>query len=462
MDQEILLDDLPTLDDKLEWGGELKRMIHRIENCPTPHVLGIHGNWGSGKTSFMRQLQYGLGGECEEDGSIKKSSSTKKRKINKSIATVWFDSWRYQHESTPIVALLQEMRRQLAVMPAVKEKFKKFSDIALRYTLDGLSDVGKAIGVEALPRGEKIQKIGDAWESRHHAQTLNTDSIRKHLHETIVSLLPGGERSRIVVFIDDLDRCNPKAAIRLLEGLKIYLNLPNCVFVIGMNESVVLDAIRDEISAPSNATPQEMHLHASHYLEKICTDVYRLPLPDDATGLFSKLLSVSVPAEYVCAFNLCVGSTICLPPNPRRLKALANQWARFSGCISFPSTVEEQKIWAARVIVAAYIHQFHRDIWERWHHNLDFWGDFLAWCNGERSFASNGAAMTPSWALALKLTTRASNAVSGGVPAWALQYPNPGDIDVFWVDELIREYRDHLRPIDFQSLLSGKQLPKKV
>ncbi len=462
MNQEILLDDLPTLEDKLEWGGELKRLIHRVENCPTPHVLGIHGNWGSGKTSFMRQLQYGLGGECEDDGSIKKGQVARKQKAKKAIATVWFDSWRYQHEPTPVVALLQEMRRQLAIMPAVKEKFLKFSEIALRYTLDGLSDVGKAIGIEALPSGEKIQKIGEAWESRHHAQALNTDSIRKHLHETIVSLLPNGERSRIVVFIDDLDRCNPKAAIRLLEGLKIYLNLPNCVFVIGMNESVVLDAIRDEISAPSNATPQEMHLHASHYLEKICTDVYRLPLPDNSTALFSKLLSASVSVEYVNAFNLCVGNTVCLPPNPRRLKALANQWARFSGCIAFPSTVEEQKIWAARVIVAAYIHQFHRDIWERWHHNLDFWGDFLAWCNGERSFAPNGAVMTPSWAQALKLTTRVSNAGAGGAPAWALQYPNPGDIDVFWVDELIREYRDHLRPIDFQGLLSGKQIVKKV
>lgn len=47
------LDDLPTLDDKLNWDSELKRLGERIQQCPTPHVLGIHGDWGSGKTSFM-------------------------------------------------------------------------------------------------------------------------------------------------------------------------------------------------------------------------------------------------------------------------------------------------------------------------------------------------------------------------------------------------------------------------
>lgn len=460
MELSVLLDDLPTLDDKLAWDCELERISNRVANCSAPHVLGIHGNWGSGKTSFMRQMQHRLGGSFDEDGSVCKGKDFKKRQANKGVVTVWFDAWRYQNELTPVVALLQEIRRQLSVMPIVKAKFLKLGEIALRYTLDGLSDVGKAIGVEAVPSGEKIQKIGEQWELQHHAQILNSDSIRKHLHETILSLLPKGNNSRIVVFIDDLDRCNPKAAFRLLEGLKIYLNIPSCVFVLGMNESVLTDAIREEISAPGNASLGELSLRASHYLEKICTDIYRLPLPPDSSALFSLLLSASVCTDYVNAFNLCVGDKICLPPNPRRLKALANQWARFSGCIKFPDTATEQGIWAARVTVAAYIHQFHRDLWERWHFDHDFWIEFLAWCNGERSFSPDGESISPPWASALKLSTRILNPHTGVLPNWSLQYPNPGDIDVLWIDELIRVYGDYLKPIDFKPLLMGKQLAK--
>lgn len=70
MPAPTLHNDLPTLDDKLDWTNELVRLSQRIQGCDTPHVLGIHGDWGSGKTSFMRQLQWRLGGEMPDDGSF--------------------------------------------------------------------------------------------------------------------------------------------------------------------------------------------------------------------------------------------------------------------------------------------------------------------------------------------------------------------------------------------------------
>jgi molybdopterin-guanine dinucleotide biosynthesis protein len=450
-----LLDDLPTLEDKLGWECELARLAQRIEKCPTPHVLGIHGNWGSGKTSFMRQLQWHLGGNIHDDGSVKKTSNYVKPTANVQIATVWFDAWRYQNEPAPVVALLHEMRRQIALLPAVIAKFKRLGSIALHYTLNSLDDVGKAIGIEGLPSADKIKALGESWEKEHHAQMLNTDSIRDHLHQTIASLLPT-KNARVVVFIDDLDRCNPKAAIRLLEGLKIYLNIPNCVFILGMNESILIDAIRDEISAPKDATADEMSLRASHYLEKICTDIYRLPLPANSAQLFMGWIPQTDQKD---ALNLAIGEKVCMPPNPRRLKALANQWERFAGCANFPAEPAAQPAWAARALVAAYIHQFHRDIWERWHFNPDFWGEFMAWSNGEISSNANGDhASAPKWASALKLTEQVTNSTDGlGPPSWARTFPNPSDIDIFWMDSLVREYRDDFRPIDFLTLLKGKQ-----
>jgi predicted KAP-like P-loop ATPase len=73
-----------------------------------PLVLGVHGDWGSGKTSFMRQVQDALAqaGHAER------------------IVTVWFEAWRYQNEPAPLVALLQEMRRSFPPFEKAKSKMR--------------------------------------------------------------------------------------------------------------------------------------------------------------------------------------------------------------------------------------------------------------------------------------------------------------------------------------------------
>lgn len=66
----VLHNDLPTTNDRLDWGGEVARIAARVKNCAVPHVLGVHGEWGSGKTSFMRQVQRALGGDFPDDASV--------------------------------------------------------------------------------------------------------------------------------------------------------------------------------------------------------------------------------------------------------------------------------------------------------------------------------------------------------------------------------------------------------
>jgi hypothetical protein len=208
-----------------------------------------------------------------------------------------------------------------------------------------------------------------------------------------------------------------------------------------MNERVLVDAIREELSAPSGTPQEELKMRASHYLEKICTDIYRLPLPRKPVDLLVHWLS---NIQHKQALQLALGNLACLPPNPRRLKAVANQWGRFASCIEFPQDHNEQKYWAVRVIIVSYIHQFHRDVWERWHYNPNFWLEIQALCNGEHMNS------VPDWAKGLKLTYQEDIENEGGVKS---AYPNPGDIENFWVGALVREYRDFLRPIDFERFL---------
>lgn len=440
--------DLPTTLDKLGWDKELTRIVARILACTPPHALGVHGDWGSGKTSFMRQIQLQLGGDAYEDGNVSAERGapldpTARTAVQNQCVTIWFDAWRYQNEPVPIVALLHEMRRQMAVLPILKEKFEKLGNVAFYTLLDNLSALGKVIGFEGMPGVDKIERRGEAWEKNHHQEILATNSLSQHLRQTIAALLPDNN-ARVVIFIDDIDRCNPKAAMRLLEGLKIYMTIPNCVFVLGMNERILIDAIREEFSANKDATQDDWKLRASHYLEKICTDIYRLPSPHKPAELLGAWLH---DTDQKQALLLAIGDVHCLPPNPRRLKALANQWSRFAGYIPFPpvAEAEEQKHWAVRLLVAASIHQFHREIWERWHFHADFWNEIQAWCNLPLAEADKA-----KWAGTLQLTYAPDVSDPSSDKS---QHVNPCDINIFWIGALIRMYSDHLKPQDFDSLL---------
>ena len=62
--------DEPTLFDKLDRETLVQEVGDTIATCQPPHVFGVHGDWGLGKTSFLQQLQWYLSGECPQQGDM--------------------------------------------------------------------------------------------------------------------------------------------------------------------------------------------------------------------------------------------------------------------------------------------------------------------------------------------------------------------------------------------------------
>ena len=65
--------------------------------------------------------------------------------------------------------------------------------------------------------------------------------------------------------------------------LKIYLNLSNCVYVLGMDQRVIERAIASQLEKTKE--PVNAAAMAKEYLEKICQDVYHLPVQGSAKRL---------------------------------------------------------------------------------------------------------------------------------------------------------------------------------
>lgn len=121
-----------------------------------------------------------------------------------------------------------------------------------------------------------------------------------------------GKEGRVVVFIDDLDRCPPDKMTEILEALKLFATTEGCVYVLGVDQEVVTQGIR--------AKYKDLPVDGARYLEKIVQLPFLLPS-----------LEVSDIESYVKSFKAGWPHDGCqdifvngLPPNPRQIKRAIN------------------------------------------------------------------------------------------------------------------------------------------
>ena len=451
--------DEPTLRDRLRRNALIAEVGEAIATCKPPQVFGVHGDWGLGKTSFLHQVRWYLTGDNPQ--ALDTINAPKKSKHGDQLLAVWFDAWRYHAEAVPVVALLQEMRAQLSQEDSKALALKRLGKVALRGALLSLDELTKKIGFHYA----KFEQAGRRWDAENLAATLPSESLRKNLQETIRLLLPAEKRgsegkSRLVVFVDDLDRCESESAYRLLEGLKVYLTLDNCVFVLGLNQRAVEGAIANRLAGglTDEDARRDAQARAASYLEKICQNVWHLPIPDAPGQLLCELVADGgdVAKYQIGWLRDVVGQRQCLPPNPRKLKGLANLVVRLLARL--PSHVEAGRDNLGReavqnLLMVAYVHQFHHDLYVRWQANPDGLYDAIGkWCRGGEP------ALDVLQALQLPVAPASGGPEDAEGEAATDQntFPDPTAANVFWIQDIVRDMSEHAGPAPYAPYLQAK------
>jgi hypothetical protein len=430
--------DEPTLFDSLNRRQTLQRIGQQIAACEPPQVFGIHGDWGAGKTSFLHQLHRYLVGDCpqqpQDARDRARSLGLDVCKEAAHVTVVWFEAWRYQHEEAPIVALLQEIRTQLPWYSKALGEGRKLGEVAVRSALLVFEDLTKKIGVQA----SKIQDAGERWEKENLATVLPSHMIRQHLEHALDALLgkpkKGAPRPRLVVMVDDLDRCESAAAYKLLEGIKIYLNLPNCVFVLGMNQKVIEAAIAEHIPKTDDAALRA--LRAREYLDKLCQNIEHLPILRKPADFLLGLLAGVTHADIVC--NV-IQQYRCLPTNARKIKAYANLLHRYVSRFEANLAAAETKDRTARLIVIfSCLYQYHPDLYRLVEADSKFYLRLLGWAKADRalpdhpSFQGLGRISNPQW------TDKGESTVTAE-PSWLDAFADPSEGNVLRIQRLISD-----------------------
>ena len=182
--------------------------------------VAVDGKWGSGKTFFIKQCKLVLDSLNDESYSnqtseiIEAVAQGKTESLSKiSYKTVYFDAWKNDSDIDPIVSLSKSIATTtFNIKTKVKSLAFKAGEQLVRISVEKIAKIDISDILDILQTEEKIET-----------------EFKKKLD----SLIP--EDGRLAIFIDELDRCRPTYAVKLLERLQHFFDNERITFVFSVN-----------------------------------------------------------------------------------------------------------------------------------------------------------------------------------------------------------------------------------
>ncbi len=219
-----------------------------IENDElSPCTIGVYGDWGSGKSSLVEMI-------------------LKQYENNEDYLCLKFNGWLFEDyedaKSALLGSILDKINEKKKLSAKAKTTLKK-----LFKNLDYLSLASKGIkyGADFLLTGgigtiadltiqtvlNKTKSLGEDVESddikKILENTFKKEEVRKNVREfrdDFEKLLKETKIKKLVVFIDELDRCNHDTILETLEAIRLFLFTKGTSFIIGADERQVMYAVR--------------------------------------------------------------------------------------------------------------------------------------------------------------------------------------------------------------------------
>lgn len=272
---------------------------HSAEGA-TSLCFAVDADWGAGKSFFVDRWSTDL--DSQEH------------------PTIHFDAWANDLSDDPLVGFLAELQKSLKpwldrrpVATAVKVELRSKVDALIKQAGKAAIPSLKVLGAGIAKRyaGDALEEIGALWneedsDTSEPSEALKTDigadkavekflelalkshtdkqhaiaKLRRNLESLVEYLVEKAQvNAPLFVFVDELDRCRPDYAIRLLEGIKHLFNARGVCFVVSTNLQQLSSAVKAVYGQEFNAY---------RYLKKFFNFEYTLPPPDNAS--YSKLL----------------------------------------------------------------------------------------------------------------------------------------------------------------------------
>ncbi|QDT27857.1 KAP family P-loop domain protein [Gimesia panareensis] len=286
-----------------------------------PVTIGLFADWGGGKTSLMKMLERDLTPENWQGEPAMKTELD-------GVACLYFNGWLFEGyddaKSAILSSVLLALGEHKRFGPKIKEKaasllksvnWMRLAGLGLKHvaipavaayvtggtsllpsmsqsmgSLAGWPTTGKPVTTDQTDTGEDkagnddVKAVTVDWEKliRKDSSSAGPMDVRT-FRDQFAKMLAESDVEKLIVLIDDLDRCSPERIIENLEAIKLFLNVENTAFVIGADPRIVRHAIRwkyrdfERIAESDGGESEQDDRLITDYLEKLIQFPYHLP-----------------------------------------------------------------------------------------------------------------------------------------------------------------------------------------
>lgn len=286
----MILSDNETKFDLLNNEAIAKTVVNLIkESNNQPISIGIHGDWGAGKSSILEMIEDLFNHTDKDDG--------------KKYCCIRFNGWKHQGFEDSKIALMSAIVSELTAKENLQETAKEILG-KLRKNINWMT-VAKTAGKTALGIAtgtapiavlssvrdmlkstvttqegiaNAIDVIGGYLKESKITEDTSSNTEFTEFHKNFKELLEKANIKKLVVLIDDLDRCLPDVAINTLEAVRLFMFTGETAFVVAADESMIRYAVKKHFPDVVDENKYNVGIEFSNkYLEKLIQVPFRIP-----------------------------------------------------------------------------------------------------------------------------------------------------------------------------------------
>jgi hypothetical protein len=273
-------------------------------------------------------LEYLEDGEQGKTTLMKMIEKKLKDNNHNDTLVVWFDAWKYEKEKhLAIVPLIRTIKIALENSANSKsERWNKVKQGLAQMFIAFINSTNVNLGLGTY--GSTQINLAKFMDTLRTDGSIIVDGERIYYHTHVTDYLANAlstlrvenPNSRIVAFIDDLDRCTPDNALEVLESIKTFFDIEGMVYVIGMDSesinSIVIKKYGNDFSKGLD------------YMQKIVQLPFQIPAwkEVDISKSISKIISLGLKgSEFADQFEKNKKLIVkAIQLNPREIKRFIN------------------------------------------------------------------------------------------------------------------------------------------